>query len=152
MAEEGAGRRGAGDGAGTGRGSGGDDQTGSASYVFRVRFRLEPVQAEVSVEPASFETVMEREADEPGEAGWRFFQDNLWRGEVNDEAHFRELTEEALGVTVESVTFSELRTDEAYWSALRSAIADDLDSFAADSVDEVVSKYLGSSVRVVQET
>jgi hypothetical protein len=123
---------------------------GTARYVFRVRFRLEPGPAEVSVDQATFETVMERAADPPGEPGWRFFRDNLWRGELNDEAHFRELTEEALDVSVDGVTFSQLRTDESYWAPLREAIAADLDAFAADTVDDVVSKYLGSSVRVVR--
>jgi hypothetical protein len=127
------------------------DDRGTASYVFRVRFRVEPNPPQVSIEPSSFETVLTRAADPPGEEGWLFFRDNLWRGECNDAAHFRELTEEALGVSVESVTFSELQTDETYLDALRSEIAANLDTFAADSVDEALSKYLGSSIRVIED-
>ncbi|MFB6171030.1 MAG: LWR-salt protein [Haloarculaceae archaeon] len=121
---------------------------GEAHYVFRVRFRLAPRARGVTVEPASFETVLRRRADPPGEDGWLFFRDNLWRGEVNDPAHLRDLLEETLSVTIESVTFSELQTDAAYLSALRDAVAADLDQFRADDVPAVLSKYLGSSVRV----
>jgi len=48
--------------------------SGTASYVFRVRFRLEPGPPEVSVEPQEFETVLYREADRPGSEGWLFFR------------------------------------------------------------------------------
>jgi hypothetical protein len=122
-----------------------------AAYVFRVRFELDPADPAVSVEPGTFETVLERRAAPPGEEGWLFFRDNLWRGEANDEDHLRDLTTEALGVEVTSVDFRELRTDEAYLSALRKAIAADLDAFRADGVEEVLHKYLGSSVRVVED-
>ena len=56
----------------------------------------------------------------------------------------------ALGAAldVRSVEFRELRTDEAYLEALRSAIAADLGAFDADAVDEVVRKYLGSRIHV----
>ncbi len=129
---------------------GGDPATdeGSARYVFRVDFRLEPGPPAVSVEPAAFETVLSREADPPGTDGWLFFRDNLWRGAVNDEAHLRELAEEALDIPVTDVSFRELQTDEAYLDALKAEIADDLTPFNADSVTEVLSKYLGSSIRV----
>lgn len=126
-----------------------DDDPGRARYVFAVRFRLEPSASAVSVEPATFETTLSRAADPPGTAGWRFFRDNLWHGELNAPDHFRELTEEALGVPVAHVEFRGLRTDEAYLSALREAVADDLEAFRASSVDEALSKYLGSSVHVV---
>ncbi|SFR92349.1 hypothetical protein SAMN05216559_1053 [Halomicrobium zhouii] len=119
-----------------------------ASYVFRVRFRLEPGPPEVSVEPDSFETVLYREADRPGSDGWLFFRDNLWRGDLGDQAHFRELTEEALDVPVTAVSFRELQTDEAYLEDLKEAIAADLDLFNADGVSKVLLKYLGSSIRV----
>ncbi|MFC4550863.1 MULTISPECIES: LWR-salt protein [Halorussus] len=122
-----------------------------ARYVFAVRFRLEPAAEGVSVDPAEFETRLYREADPPGEDGWRFFRDNLWRGEVNDKRHFRELTEEALGVAVTGVEYRALETDEEYLEALKDEIAADLESFKADSVSEVLNKYLGSSLEVERE-
>jgi hypothetical protein len=122
---------------------------GVAHYVFRVRFRLDPSPPGVTVDPAGFETTLRRRADPPGEEGWLFFRDNLWRGEVNAPDHVRELTEEALGVPVESVTFSELRTDDAYLAALEEAVAANLDVFRADDVTEVTHKYFGSSIRVL---
>ena len=121
-----------------------------ARYVFAVRFRLEPDAAGVSVEPNEFETRLYREADPPGEDGWLFFRDNLWRGEVNDDRHFRQLTEEALGATVLSVEYRALETDEEYLEALKDEIRADLATFKADSVSEVLNKYLGSSLEVEQ--
>src|SRR6056297_3758619 len=109
-----------------------------ARYVFAVRFRLEPTVGGVSVEPNEFDTRLSRAADPPGEEGWLFFRDNLWRGEVNDADHFRRLTEEALGETVLSVEYRALETDEEYLDALKDAIADDLKTFKADSVSEVL--------------
>jgi hypothetical protein len=123
------------------------DVPGEAAYVFRVTFRLEPAEG-VHVEPERFETTLERRAAPPGETGWLFFRDNCWRGAANDEAHLCDLASEALGVDVVSVAFRELRTDEAYLSALRAAIADDLSQFNAEDVDEVLHKYLGSSIHV----
>ncbi|RXK52058.1 hypothetical protein EAF64_03335 [Halorientalis pallida] len=102
-------------------------------------------------EPAEFETKLHREADPPGEDGWLFFRDNCWRGELNDPDYLRDLTEDALGVTVLSVDFRELRTDEAYLSALKAEIDANLNLFNADSTAEVLSKYLGSSIRVVDD-
>lgn len=128
--------------------AGSTTDVGTARYVFRVRFRVEPGPPEVTVEPASFETVLSREADRPGSEGWLFFRDNLWRGDLADEAHFRELAEAALDVPVTDVSFSELQTDERYLEDLKSAIADDLGLFNADDVSAVLSKYLGSSIRV----
>jgi hypothetical protein len=119
-----------------------------ASYVFGVRFRLESADPALSADPTTFETKLLREADTPGEDGWLFFRDNLWRGELGDERFMREEAERALGVSVESVDFRELRTDEAYLDALKEAIGADLPRFNADSVDEVLRKYLGSSVHV----
>lgn len=124
---------------------------GAAEYVFRVRFRLEPRARGVTVEPRTFETTLRRRADPPGEEGWLFFRDNLWRGEVNDPGHLRDLVEETLSVPVDSVSFSELQTDETYLSALESAIAADLDLFRADDVPEVLTKYFGSSIRVLDD-
>jgi len=118
-----------------------------ATYVFSVRFRLSP-DAPVSVEPATFETTLRRPADSPGEDGWLFFRDNLWRGDVNDPAHARELVEDALGVPVEAVEYRRFDTDTEYYDALKAAISDDLELFKADSVSEVLSKYFGSSVEV----
>lgn len=138
-----------------------------AAYVFRVRLRLNPRAEGVALDPATVETTMERAADPPGEDGWLFFRDNLWRGEANDPEHARDLTHEALlgerprkrptpegrPVTVESVDFRELRTDREYLDALKEAIRADLDAGtgtfgAADSVDDVLRNYLGSSIHV----
>lgn len=126
-----------------------DSPKGTARYVFRVRFRIEPSLPEVSVDPAEFETTLYRAADPPGEAGWLFFRDHLWRGNVGDETYLREVTEDALGVPVVSISFSELQTDQAYLDALRDAIGAQLDEFKADTVDEALKKYLGSSIHVV---
>jgi hypothetical protein len=49
---------------------------------------------------------------------------------------------------VTSVSFSELVCTEAYLQALREEISASLDLFRADDATEVVSKYLGSSVRL----
>jgi len=115
-----------------------------AAYVFRVTFRLDAPAVEV--DPERFETVVRKPASEPGTEGWRFFEDALWRGEVNDAAHLRSLAEDWLSVPVESITFSELRTDEAYLDALREAIE------ASDAFDDppqtVLHAHLGSSIRV----
>ncbi|WP_115865248.1 LWR-salt protein [Halorussus litoreus] len=125
-----------------------------ARYVFAVRFRLDPAVGGVSVAPDEFETRLYREADPPGEDGWLFFRDNLWRGEINDADHFRRLTEDALGttdtrsVTVLSVEYRALETDEEYLDALKDEIGDDLAQFNADSVSAVLNKYLGSSLEV----
>ncbi|MBV0924696.1 LWR-salt protein [Halomicroarcula limicola] len=124
-----------------------DPKAAPARYVFRVTFRLDPKQG-VTTEPDRFETVLYRAADPPGEDGWLFFRDNCWRGNVADERHVRQLAEDALGVPVESVSFSELQTSEAYLDDLKEAIAADLGVFNADDVTEVLSKYLGSSIRV----
>lgn len=136
----------------------------NAAYVFRVRFRLDPTG--VRVDPNEFETVLRRPADPPGdenadghtlleESGWLFFRDALWRGNVNDESYLRERLADHLGVPVSSVRFSELETDGAHLDALKDAIADEIEgtggvnAFDAESVDDVLHKYLGSSIRVV---
>jgi len=49
---------------------------------------------------------------------------------------------------VTDVSFRELQAEEAYLDELKATIADDLDLFNADGVSEVLSKYLGSSIRV----
>jgi len=125
----------------------GDSGDVPARYVFRVTVRLDPDPG-YSVEPDTVETVLSRAADPPGEEGWLFFRDTLWRGELGDAAHGRRLAADALGVPVESVSFSELQTTEAYLDDLKAAIADDLALFNADGVSEVLKKYLGSSIRV----
>jgi len=119
-------------------------------YVFRVAFHLEPA-ADVSVRPRSFEATLRRRADAPGDDGWLFFRDNLWRGDVADDDHARALASDALGVPVDDVAFRSLRADEAYVDALREAVAADLSAFNADDADEVFSKYLGSSIDVVDD-
>ncbi|MFB6072966.1 MAG: LWR-salt protein [Halobacterium sp.] len=118
-----------------------------AAYAFAVRFRIEPSPG-VRVDPQVFETRMERPADDPGEPGWLFFRDNLWRGEFGDPERAREMAAEALDVTVEHVEYRALETDREYYEALREAIAANLELFRADSVDEVERKYLGSSVEL----
>ncbi|WP_324757636.1 LWR-salt protein [Haloarcula montana] len=124
-----------------------DPREAPACYVFRVRFRLD-TPGGVATDPDRFETTVFRRADPPGEPAWLFFRDNCWRGELADESHFRDVVESELGVPVESVSFSELRIDEDAFAELKAAIAADLDPFNADSVSEVLSKYLGSSIRV----
>ena len=118
-----------------------------ADYRFAVRVRLRPPEG-FAVEPDAFEVGLRYEAPPPGEEGWRFFRDHLWRGEVNDPEHVRGMVEEALSVPVESVAFSAFETDEAYLEALRSAIAETLDDFRADTVDDVLNKYLASRIEV----
>ncbi|ELZ57148.1 MULTISPECIES: LWR-salt protein [Halorubrum] len=123
-----------------------------AAYVFRVEVRFDPPEA--AVDPDRFETTMEIPASEPGTDGWLFFRDRLWRGEIGDKPSFRQLADarlglaDAPGVEVVAADFRELRTDEASLDALKEAIATDLARFNADSVDEVLHKYLGSSVHV----
>jgi len=115
-----------------------------ATYVFRITFRLDAPA--VAVDPERFEVVVRKPAVEPGTEGWRFFETALWRGEVNDERHLRELAEGWLSVPVESAAFSELRADEAYLDALREAIA--ASGAFDDAPREVLHAHLGSSIRV----
>jgi hypothetical protein len=125
-----------------------DPRDAPARYVFKLTFRLRPSTPDLAAAPDTFETTLYRSADSPGEDGWLFFRDNCWRGNLADEAHFRRLATEALDVDVEAASFRELQTTESYLEALKTAIAADLDLFNADSVTEVLSKYLGSSIRV----
>ncbi|WP_293028664.1 LWR-salt protein [Natronococcus sp.] len=124
-----------------------------AAYVFRVRLRLEPATGGVRIDGDGETTVtVSRDAPEPGTEGWLFFRNTLWRGEVGDEEHARRLAADWLGEplnAIEAVSFRELRTDETYLEALKAEIADDLEAFNADDVSEVLSKYLGSSIHVV---
>lgn len=122
----------------------------SGQYVFSIRFRLAP--SGVSVDPATFETTLFREADPPGEEGWLFFRDTLWRGEANAPSHLRELAEDALGVPVESVDYRRFETSAEEYEALKEAIAADLTVFNADSTSEVLNKYFGSSIEVTQRS
>ena len=119
-----------------------------ARYAFRARVRLEPRDDDVTLDPATFETRCSLEAADPGEEGWLFFRDTLWRGEIGDDEYGRRLFTEKLGVEVESVEFAALHTDEEYFEALKAEIERDLEPFRAENVDEVISKYLGSSVMV----
>lgn len=118
-----------------------------AEYVFGVTVRLHP-DDDLRVEPDTFETRLFRPADPPGEPGWLFFRDNLWRGELGDPDHFRALTADALGVSVDSVTFRAFETDREYLEDLEAAIRADLGAFNADSVRETIHKYLGSTVEI----
>ncbi len=126
-------------------------------YVFRVTVRFTSPRAAVRIDPATAETTvtLRYEAPEPGTEGWLFFRNTLWRGEVGDEAHARDLAAEWLAIDddrIVGVSFRELQVDEAYLDALEAAIDADLDLFNADSVSEARSKYLGSSIRVVDGT
>ncbi|WP_436929587.1 LWR-salt protein [Halosimplex halobium] len=132
-----------------GEGAGGDSP--AAAYVFRVTVRLDPEVEGVWTEPDAFETTVFRVADPPGEPGWLYFRDNLWRGDCGDAAHMRDVAEDALGMPVDSIDFRELRTTQAYLDDLRAAVADDLGTFNADTVDEALTKYLGSSIHVTDE-
>jgi len=127
------------------------DDPPDAAYVFRAVVRLEPDVAGVWTDPETVETTVFRRADPPGDPGWLYFRDNLWRGECGDAEHMREVTGDALGVPVDRVSFRELRTSQSYLDDLRDAVAADLDLFNAESVDEVLSKYLGSSIHVTDE-
>ncbi|WP_435119515.1 LWR-salt protein [Halolamina sp. C58] len=124
-----------------------------AAYTFEAAFRL-PTEG-VAADPNRFETTLRLFAPAPGvEPGperidWLFFRDRLWHGEVGDEAPLRRVASDWLGVEVVSLSFSELRADEEYLDALRAEIERDLSRFNAESVDEVLHQYLGSSVHVV---
>lgn len=120
----------------------------SARYVFAIEFRLATPSPELRADPATFETKLHRTADPPGEDGWLFFRDNLWRGAVGDEEHLCRLASDELGVDVETVEYRAFETDEEYLDALKTEIARDLDQFNADSVSEVLSKYFKGSLEV----
>lgn len=128
-----------------------EDEYPSAEYVFHVRFHLAP-QADVRLDPQTFETTLFRPADRPGVEGWLFFRNHLWRGEVNDEQHLRELAEAILDVSVETIAFRELRTNPSHLDSLKEAIERELDTQRtfgnAASVDEVLKNYFGSSIHV----
>lgn len=116
-------------------------------YVFHVRFRPEPNRG-FRIEPTTFETTLSKEAARPGEEGWLFFRDSLWRGEANAPGHLRSLAEEALGVPIETVEYRRFETTEEEYAALKEAIAANLDLFNAEAGSEVLNKYFGSSIEV----
>ncbi|WP_247002449.1 LWR-salt protein [Halosolutus gelatinilyticus] len=125
-----------------------------AQYVFRATLRLASPRDAVTVDSATAETTvtLSRAAPPPGTDGWLFFRNALWRGEVGDQEYGRRLAAEWLDVpreSIESVSFRELQVDEAYFDALKAEIGADLEPFNAETVSEVLSKYLGSSIRVV---
>ena len=125
-----------------------DAPTGDAEYVFTARIRLSPDDPDVWLEPAVIETTLFKRAPPPGQEGWLFFRDNLWRGEINDETHARSLAEEWLGTEVDGITFRELRTDETYFASLKNTIEVNEALFRDDDVTDVLKKYLGSSIHV----
>ena len=125
-----------------------DVPTGDAEYVFTARIRLSPDDPDVQLEPAVIETALLKRAPPPGEDGWLFFRDNLWRGEINDETHARSLAEKWLGAEIDEISFRELRTDQVYLDALKAEIETNLALFRADNVADVLKKYLGSSIHV----
>ncbi|MFP9191487.1 LWR-salt protein [Natronosalvus vescus] len=119
-----------------------------ARYAFRVTIRLEPVAADCSLEDPTVERRCFLEAAEPGTDGWRRFRELLWRGELTDAAYGRALFTEKLGLPVEDVEFRAFYTDEEYLEALEDEIEANLESFKAESVTEVLSKYFASSLEV----
>lgn len=128
-----------------------DEDSMTAAYVFAATFTVSA--PEVSLTPGRFETTLRLFAPEPGKTGtqidWLFFRDRLWRGQISDEAPLRRAASDWLDVEVESLSFKELRTDEAYLEALEEAVGSDLSRFNADSADEALQQYLGSSLHVV---
>ncbi len=124
-----------------------------AAYVFDATLRI-PTEG-VALDPNRFETTLQLFAPAPGvEPGservdWLFFRDRLWHGEIGDEAPLRDALSDWLDAEVVSLSFSELRADEAYVDALRAEIDRDLARFNAESVDEVLHQYLGSSIHVI---
>ncbi|WP_256545787.1 LWR-salt protein [Halobellus inordinatus] len=119
-----------------------------AAYVFRVEARFETAPG-VSVTPETVETVVEVAADPPGEGKWLFFRDVLWRGEVGDEGHARDLAESWLSVPADRVSFSELKLDQEYREALEAEIASNPEPFDGDPPRDVLHRHLGSSIRTV---
>lgn len=123
----------------------------TAAYVFDAAFRVDA--PEVSLTPNRFETTLRLFAPPPGESGeqidWLFFRNRLWSGEVSDEAPLRRAASDWLDVELLDLSFTELRTDEAYLDALEAAVADDLARFNAESADAALQQYLGSSIHVV---
>ncbi|MFB6250196.1 MAG: LWR-salt protein [Halobellus sp.] len=121
-----------------------------AAYVFRAEVRLGADSA-VTVTPDTVETVVEVDAAPPGEDGWLLFRDALWRGDVADERHARDLAASWVTAPVVDISFSELHLDEAYRDALQSAIAANPSSFCGDHPQDVLHRHLGSSIHVVDE-
>lgn len=62
-----------------------DDEPGDSSYVYRVRFRVEPSSPGVSADPTTFETTLSRAADPPGKSGWLFYRET--RGLLRCSGH-----------------------------------------------------------------
>lgn len=124
------------------------DESGRARYAFAVRFRLDAATSEWHADPRKVERTCYRRAVPPGEPGWLFFRDHLWRGRCNHPEHLTRIVEDAFSLPVERVEFRGLRTDDAYLAVLKDEIAADLSLFNADSVAEVLTKYLGSSIQV----
>ena len=116
-------------------------------YVFHVTVRLS-ASGRVFFDPDTFETRLYRPADPPGEPGWLFFRDNLWRGELSDPDHFRRLADRAIAAEVLEVDYRAFETDEASLAALKDEIRANLDDFRSETVPETVTKYFGSSIEV----
>ncbi|WP_332899861.1 LWR-salt protein [Haladaptatus sp. CMSO5] len=119
-----------------------------ARYVFEIRVRPESARDDLTLSPAEMSVKLYKDAAQPGEDGWLFFRDYLWRGNLNDATAFTRDLEDAFSLRVVGVEFKGLQTSTAYLDALKDEIHGHLDLFNADSVDEVVSKYLGSSIQV----
>ena len=89
------------------------EKDSSARYAFAARFRLDASTAEWRVDTRTVERTCYREAPPPGEPGWLFFRDYLWRGECNHSEHLARLVGEAFDLPVENIEFRGLRTDKA---------------------------------------
>lgn len=125
-----------------------DGLEGRARYAIAAQVRLRVERGEWQVDPDEFETTLYRRAAPPGEPGWLFFREHCWRGQLNHPEHVLELAEEAIGVSVVTVSFRGLETDQAYLDALEHGIEANLELFNAESVSETLTKYLGSSIQV----
>lgn len=123
----------------------------NGDYVFRVRLRVEPTDADLRLDDPQFETLCRKDAPEPGSDGWLFFRDMLWRGEVNAPEQLESRLSDGLGVTVEHVEFRELTCNRDYYDALYDAVAADLDAFRADDADSAVRNYFGNRIRVTED-
>ncbi|WP_330631505.1 LWR-salt protein [Halocatena halophila] len=123
-----------------------------AEYVVRVTFRLEPNTGRI--DPQRFQTTVAWPAPTPGEEGWLWFRNHLWRGELTATGPVRERAARTLDVAhIEQISFSELQTTESYLDALYEKIETRLDDpdrpfKSATSIEAVIRNYFGSSIRV----
>lgn len=119
-------------------------------YVFSASLRISTGES-VYIDPNTFSVVLSWKAPQPGLENWERFREFLWRGQLNHpEFVISELTP-SIDVPIESIQFSELQCTQSYLDSLQTAISNDLSLFNAESTTEVISKYFGSSIRVVED-